>query len=177
MAADTREPSNSVSAAPKNQPTSQTQNTQHGLHPETRSPQSDNAFAAVGSQNTAGGKVHEPGFMEALRSVKPSEFTEVHKKPCVRDALLTGIGGGFGLGGARAILGGSILSSSNWAVGSFIFGSALMYEFCQRRRSLEKQGMKRAVEVIEQTKAEKQQKMEEARAARRKAKEEADARS
>lgn len=52
-----------------------------------------------------------------------------------------------------------------------------MYEFCQRKRTLEMQGMKRAVEVIDRKQAEKQKKVEEARAARRKAKEEADSRS
>ncbi len=39
------------------------------------------------------------------------------------------------------------------------------------------QGMKRAVEVIDRRQAERQERAEEARAARRKAKEEADARS
>ena len=48
----------------------------------------------------------------------------------------------------------------------------MMYEYCQRRRQLEMQGMKRAVEVIDRKQAEKQKKAEEARAARRKAKEE-----
>lgn len=67
-------------------------------------------------------------------------------------------------------------SSCNWAVGSFIFGSFLMYEFCQRKRTLEMAGMKRAVEVIDRKKAENQKKGEDFRAARRKAKEEADAR-
>ena len=47
-----------------------------------------------------------------------------------------------------------------------------MYEYCQRRRQLEMQGMKRAVEVIDRKQAEKQKKAEEARAARMKAKEE-----
>lgn len=69
----------------------------------------------------------------------------------------------------------TVWSSCNWAVGSFIFGSFLMYEFCQRRRLLEQQGMKRAVEVIERKKAEKQKKVEEkvaeAKAARAQAKE------
>ena len=50
-----------------------------------------------------------------------------------------------------------------------------MYEYCQRRRVLEQQGMKRAVEVIERKKAEKQKKVEEkvveAKAARAQAKE------
>ena len=45
-----------------------------------------------------------------------------------------------------------------------------MYEYCQRRRQIEKQGMKRAVEVIDRKQAEKRKKAEEARAARKKAK-------
>ena len=47
-----------------------------------------------------------------------------------------------------------------------------MYEYCQRRRHLEMQGMKRAVEVIDRKQAENQKKAEEARAIRGKAKEE-----
>ena len=58
-----------------------------------------------------------------------------------------------------------------------MFGSFMMYEFCQRRRTLEKQGMKRAVEVIDRKQADKQRKVEEAKAARRKAKEEANVKS
>ena len=50
-----------------------------------------------------------------------------------------------------------IWSACNWAVGSFVVGSILMHEFCQRKRLLEKQGLKRAVEVIEQKRGEKQQ--------------------
>ena len=51
-----------------------------------------------------------------------------------------------------------------------------MYEFCQRRRQLEKQGIKRAVEVIDRKKAEKQKMAEDVKAARQKAKEEENAR-
>lgn len=47
-----------------------------------------------------------------------------------------------------------------------------MYEYCQRKRALELQGMKRVVEVIDRKKAEKGLKAEEAKAARKKAKEE-----
>ena len=52
----------------------------------------------------------EASYFDALRSIQISDFQEVHKKPCARDALLTGIGGGFGIGGARAILGGTFTS-------------------------------------------------------------------
>ena len=66
----------------------------------------------------------------------------------------------------------SVWTTCNWAVGSFVFGSFLMFEYCQKRRQLEMQGMKRAVEVIDRKHAEKKKKAAEARAAQRKAKEE-----
>lgn len=47
-----------------------------------------------------------------------------------------------------------------------------MYEFCQRRRKLEQEGMQRVVEVIDQKKSDRQKRVDEARAARRRAKEE-----
>ena len=47
-----------------------------------------------------------------------------------------------------------------------------MYEFCQRKRQLEMQGLRRAAEVIERKRTEKEIRAEEARAAKRKAKEE-----
>lgn len=46
-----------------------------------------------------------------------------------------------------------------------------MHEYCQRKRHLERQGLKRAVEVIDQKRTERERRLDEARAARRKAKE------
>jgi len=63
-----------------------------------------------GALNTAGGKMQEAGFIDAAKTIHLSDFNEVHKKPCARDAFMTGIGAGFGVGGVRAILGG-ILSA------------------------------------------------------------------
>lgn len=40
-----------------------------------------------------------------------------------------------------------------------------MYEFCQRRRQLEREGMQRVVEVIDRKKSEKRKQAEVARAA------------
>jgi len=59
-----------------------------------------------GTANTAGGQTKEIGFGDALEAIKLEEFTEIHKKPCVRDALMTGIGSGFGVGGVRFLAGG-----------------------------------------------------------------------
>lgn len=145
-----------------------------------------------GTANTAGGKLPEPTTIDALKSIRVEDFRELHKKPCVRDALLTGIGSGFAIGGTTAIFGSKLavwvgystslthLSSEplwracNWAVGSFAAGSFFMYQYCLIRRQLERDGMKRIVEVRDQKKAEREAKMQAAREARRKAKEEAD---
>ncbi|KAF6235669.1 hypothetical protein HO173_006352 [Letharia columbiana] len=172
MAADTREDAISKPPVPSKPTTSPSKGTAHEPYAVPVAPPNANALPGGAGLNTAGGRTKEAGYFDALRSIQFSDFQEVHKKPCVRDALLTGIGGGFGIGGVRAVLGASVWTTCNSAVGSFVFGSFLMYEYCQRRRYLEMQGMKRAVEVIDRKQAEKQKKAEEARAARRKAKEE-----
>ena len=68
----------------------------------------------------------------------------------------------------------SIPKAANWAVGTFIFAAAANYEFCSYRRRLEKAHMKRAVEIIDRKKAEKEAAAQAKRNARRAAKEEAD---
>lgn len=71
-----------------------------------------------GNLNTAGGKVRDANIADALKAVTVDDFKEIHKKPCVRDAFLPGIGAGFAVGGIRAIMGGasgatSVLTRSN----------------------------------------------------------------
>ena len=62
---------------------------------------------AGGTQNTAGGKAPEVTLSNAFDGgIKLSDFTELPKRPCVLDELMTGIGSGFAVGGIRAIFGG-----------------------------------------------------------------------
>ena len=68
-------------------------------------PENANALSG-GSMNTAGGKSRDTNVVDALKAVKLEDFKELHRKPCVRDAFLPGIGVGFAAGGLRAILGG-----------------------------------------------------------------------
>ena len=68
-------------------------------------PDNENAMLG-GSVNTAGGKARDANLLDAVQTIKLKDFREVHKKPCVRDALLSGIALGFGAGGIRAIIGG-----------------------------------------------------------------------
>ena len=70
-----------------------------------------------GTYNSAGGKPREPTYWDAVKSVFAGDpnnpnsvsLTQVHKAPCARDALLVGIGLGFGVGGVSAVLGGECL--------------------------------------------------------------------
>lgn len=59
---------------------------------------------------------------------------------------------------------GPVFNACSWAVGAFCFGSWGAYEFCQRKRLLEKRALKRAVEVINVKKAERQKGAEKANA-------------
>ena len=90
MAADTREDTIKKSPTP-------TTSSSKDKEPEEN--------AASNATVLATGK--DVGVVDVLKTIKLSEIKEVHKKPCVRESLLTGIGGGFGIGGIRAIWGGS----------------------------------------------------------------------
>jgi cytochrome c oxidase assembly protein subunit 20 len=59
-------------------------------------------------------------------------------------------------------------------VGTFVFASFANYEFCLYRRRLEKAHMKRAVEIMDRKKAEKEAAEQAKREERRRLKEESD---
>ena len=105
MAADTREPQQTSLKRSTPSSTSNSKDKTYETFNAPVVPENANALPG-GSLNSAGGKPKEPSLIEALKAVRLGEFREVHKKPCVRDALLTGIGTGFGIGGIRAIMGG-----------------------------------------------------------------------
>lgn len=106
MAADTRENTNSKPAEPSKSTTSSSNTISPTPYIVPAAPPNDNALPAGAGLNTAGGRTRQAGYFDALRSIQLSDFQEVHKKPCVRDALMTGIAGGFGISGVRAVLGG-----------------------------------------------------------------------
>ncbi|KAH8819434.1 hypothetical protein F5884DRAFT_760516 [Xylogone sp. PMI_703] len=137
-------------------------------------PENANQLPLSASQNTAGSKSKElePTFTNALKTVRLGDFKQVHMYPCVRDSLLTGIGAGFGVGGIRALLGAPIPKATNWAASSFVLLSFASYEYCLYKRTLEKAQVKRAVEIIDRKKAEREAQMQAAREERRRKKEE-----
>ena len=52
------------------------------------------------------------GFFDALATIRPADFTEVHLKPCVREGYLFGMGSGFAVGFLRAVVGGRCIDRS-----------------------------------------------------------------
>jgi cytochrome c oxidase assembly protein subunit 20 len=51
---------------------------------------------------------HEASYSEIIGTVSLSELSTVHKRPCARESLMTGIGIGFGVGGLRGVLKGMV---------------------------------------------------------------------
>ena len=113
MADDTRQSPEDLSRQaltvnPENKPFTGTQWQNGKAVPYTAPPPQSANMLAGGTEHTAGGKVPEVSLENAFQSgLKWSDFTDLPKRPCVRDALLTGIGGGFALGGFRVIFGGA----------------------------------------------------------------------
>jgi cytochrome c oxidase assembly protein subunit 20 len=78
-----------------------------------KSPPSANALPEGSGQNTAGAHQPVPKLADVVKTVRIEDFKQVYMYPCVRESLLMGIGGGFGMGGVRAIWGGmSTLTST-----------------------------------------------------------------
>ncbi|TVY80626.1 Cytochrome c oxidase protein [Lachnellula suecica] len=161
MAGDTRD-SSSTQPTPRGPPPGATEPPHHvkstKVYEVFNAPANANSLPDGSGHNTAGGRPQNPKLSEAVKTVRIEDFKQVHMYPCVRESLLTGIGGGFGVGAVRAIWGRSrsIPKAANWAVGTFVFLSLGSYEFCQYRRMLEKSHMKRAVEIIDKKKAQKE---------------------
>jgi cytochrome c oxidase assembly protein subunit 20 len=64
----------------------------------------------------------------------------------------------------------------SYAVGSFVLSSAGAFEFCQRRRALERAGMQRATEIIQRKKEEREREAHRVREESRRQKEAAERR-
>ncbi|KAH7370120.1 hypothetical protein BKA65DRAFT_487709 [Rhexocercosporidium sp. MPI-PUGE-AT-0058] len=184
MAGDTRDSSSPTPSPPRGPPPGATSPPEHisSSSPKVYEvfnapPASANALPEGSGQNTAGGQKEAPTLASAIKTVRVQDFKQVHMYPCVRESLLMGIGGAFGVGGVRALWGAPIPKAANWAVGTFVFASFANYEFCLYRRRLERQHMKRAVEIIDRKKAEKEAAAKIKREERRRAKEETDKRA
>ncbi|TVY43152.1 Cytochrome c oxidase protein 20, mitochondrial [Lachnellula occidentalis] len=172
MAGDTRESSSPPLRGP---PPGATEPPEHVENAKTYEvfPASANSLPEGSGQNTAG-RPQNPNLTDAVKTVRIQDFKQVYMYPCVRESLLTGIGGGFAMGFIRAICRAPIPKAANWAVGTFAFAALANYEFCNHKRMLEKSHMKRAVEIIDRKKAAKEAEAKAKREERRRLKEEAD---
>jgi cytochrome c oxidase assembly protein subunit 20 len=127
----------------------------------------------LGTRHTAGGETPiDASPLTVLKSIKRDDWKSFHKQPCVREALLQGITLGFFTGGALFITGRPLAKAANWAAGAFVATSVAGHTYCQVQRKRERQGMKVAVQIIEEKKEERRRQAEERRERYRKAKEE-----
>ncbi|KYK54848.1 hypothetical protein DCS_06809 [Drechmeria coniospora] len=95
-----------------------------------------------------------PTISEAVSMIKTEDFATVATTPCARQGFLAGIASGAGLGGLKFVLHGNATKAANWAVGFFLLGSTLSYEYCQYRRRAERIQMKRHIEVVSENRRE-----------------------
>lgn len=54
-----------------------------------------------------GKKSNDVSVTEAMKTMSLNNATTFYKAPCARDALMLGMGAGFGVGGVRGVLGGT----------------------------------------------------------------------
>jgi cytochrome c oxidase assembly protein subunit 20 len=111
MAGDTRDGTHSPPRGPPpgvNEPPEHVK-TPNKVYEVFSAPPSANALPEGSGQNTAGGHEATPSLTEAIKTVRLGDFKQVHMYPCVRESLLMGIGGGFGIGGIRALWGCTVI--------------------------------------------------------------------
>ncbi|KAF8195405.1 hypothetical protein BJ912DRAFT_140145 [Pholiota molesta] len=81
-------------------------------------------------------------FFDSLQSAR--HITEV---PCARNAFLTGIAGGLGVGIIRG-LSTNALRAGHWAMGAFLFLSASSWHVCHWRFEQERKQLTKAMESM-----------------------------
>ncbi|CAB4379102.1 hypothetical protein RhiirA1_462521 [Rhizophagus irregularis] len=99
----------------------------------------------------------EKRFSIVLKNLSLNDFKNIGKIPCARKSFLYGIGGGTTIGALRFLQKGSVLSASNWAVGSFCMISIGTWEYCRIKRQLQNDKLKIVVEQINELNRKKAQ--------------------
>jgi cytochrome c oxidase assembly protein subunit 20 len=115
MAGDTRDPD---PTSPRGPPPGATAPPDHVKSPKVyevfHAPPNANALPEGSGLNTAGVHTEVPTLADAVKTVRLEDFKQVHMYPCVREALLNGIGGGFAISGIRALFGGMNANSKRF---------------------------------------------------------------
>lgn len=115
MADDTQDPGSSLEAGSNIQNSRSSPNSQKPKHEPSQS-QTGKLWDAFGNPeepaNALAKATYKPrgkdpkdvSYSEIIGSVSLSEMSTIHKRPCARESLMTGIGVGFGIGGLRGVL-------------------------------------------------------------------------
>ncbi|KAF2758291.1 hypothetical protein EJ05DRAFT_476548 [Pseudovirgaria hyperparasitica] len=101
--------------------------------------------------------------IDAAKAIRIEDFTEFHRLPCVRESQLPAIGGGALLGAAAKVFGASLWKSTNYAMGTWVVVGFGMYQYCQHNRRAEKDGVKRAVDIMREKAEERREQAMQAR--------------
>ncbi|GAW13369.1 hypothetical protein ANO14919_027530 [Xylariales sp. No.14919] len=143
------------------------------FHGSTTRERSELASASPTALEGRSNKSPRPTFKEGVQSIKSDDFLIIHQIPCAREGLMTGIGAGAVVGAGRYFTGARVPKAANWAMGAFLLGSIVQWEYCQMQRRKERAAMARAVEVIDRKQAEKKARAAEAARSKREAEEKA----
>ncbi|KAK6537955.1 hypothetical protein TWF694_010850 [Orbilia ellipsospora] len=108
-------------------------------------------------------KQADPTFWDASKTISGDSFTKIHYMPCARQAWLTGIAAGFAFGGVRLFLRASVWNACSWTAGAGTFTGIVIWEACRWKRGREKDGMIRAMQIMEYKRLEREKKLEERR--------------
>lgn len=130
------------------------------------------AFHTAGGRSPSDAQDQEATVLNALKTIRPSEFTSLHKQPCVREAFLQGMAAGFLVAGITFISGRTVAKASSNAMWAFLPTSVVGHQYCQYQRRREREGMRIAIQIVEEKKEEKARALAERREKWLKAKEE-----
>ncbi|KAF3934326.1 hypothetical protein ABW19_dt0209077 [Dactylella cylindrospora] len=117
-------------------------------------------------------KSQDISFSGAVDLINTESFTNVHKAPCARQALMTGIASGFAFGGVKLVLRAPMWNACTWATGMFCLTSTVIWEACRWKRGNERDGMIRAMQIMEYKAKERERKVAEKQEVERVRKEE-----
>ncbi|KAI0886745.1 uncharacterized protein GGS22DRAFT_117194 [Annulohypoxylon maeteangense] len=158
MAQDDNEPPTMRGSPPEpTETTQQAQTYETFPHPERHSGAKAGAEGAAEEKPTS-----KPSVQDAFQSIKSDDFFSLHKIPCARQGLMTGIGAGAVVGAGRYITGGRIPKAANWAFGTFFISSIIQWEYCRAQRAKEYASVARMVEIMSQKASERAAKEAEA---------------
>lgn len=93
---------------------------------------------------------HDPSpsaLQQAVTSIQPADFSQLHQMPCFRRAILTGGAVGGVMFAVLVTTRSALPRAINWTMGGFLVGSTVSWEQCRFALRQEKMEQRRAQEM------------------------------